>query len=92
MTISLLAYLLIPLFSAVLIQFTSRYKKNFAEIIGNITLFAGLLNISYLIFNPSNSKAMAEQAKSYAYQMSAISLSPIAQDNFRLLMIFMIER
>ena len=90
MTISLLAYLLIPLFSAVLIQFTSRYKKNFAEIIGNITLFAGLLNISYLIFNPSNSKAMAEQAKSYAYQMSAISLSPIAQDNFRLLMIFMI--
>ena len=76
MTISLLAYLLIPLFSAVLIQFTSRYKKNLADIIANITLFAGFLNISHLIFNT------AKTAK--------FSLPPMAQDTFTLLMIFMI--
>ncbi|MCK5583984.1 MAG: hypothetical protein KAI33_09340, partial [Elusimicrobiales bacterium] len=75
MTISLLAYLLIALFSAVLIQFVSRNKENLADIIGNITLFAGLLNISYLIFNPVNFK---------------LSFSNIAQDGFTLLMIFMI--
>jgi len=49
MTISLLAYLLIPLFSAILIQFISKTKENFADIIANITLFSGLLNIAYLI-------------------------------------------
>ncbi|MEA3306909.1 MAG: proton-conducting transporter membrane subunit [Elusimicrobiota bacterium] len=75
MTISLLAYLLIPLFSAILIQFASRAKQNFADIVGNITLFSGLLNIGYLLFRPSNFK---------------FSLSHIAQDIFTLLMIFMI--
>ncbi len=75
MTISLLAYLLIPLFSAILIQFISKTKENFADIIANITLFSGLLNIAYLIFSPSNLR---------------LTLSHITQDTFTLLMILMI--
>ncbi len=91
MTISLLAYLLIPFFSAVLIQLISRNKKNFADIIGNITLFAGLLNIAHLIFKP----LAGAVSWSYAHQTAnpsnlKASLSPIAQDTLTLAMIFMI--
>ena len=75
MTISLLAYLLIPLFSAVLIQFLAKNKFGFADIISNVTLFAGLLNVAYLIFNPINFQ---------------LSFSNIAQNGFSLLMVFMI--
>ncbi|MBU2529678.1 MAG: hypothetical protein KKD35_01460, partial [Elusimicrobia bacterium] len=91
MTVSLLAYLLIPLFSAVLIQFISRNKKNFADIIGNITLFAGLLNITYLIFNPSNFKTIVGGiSRSYIYPIAKLSISHIAQDTLTLVMILMI--
>lgn len=75
MTSSLLAYLLIPLFSAVIIQFLRNKNDKFADIISNVTLFAGLINIVYLIFNPRNIK---------------LSFSNIADGGFSLIMVLII--
>lgn len=69
----LLAYQLIPLFSAVLIPFVSRGKPRFADILANVTLLAGLLNIGHVLLNPAN---------------LAASFANIKEDGFSLLMIF----
>jgi len=49
----LLAYLLIPLFAAVIIPFASRYRAKLADIIANVTLLAGLANLAWLVLRPS---------------------------------------
>ncbi len=71
----LLTYLLIPLFTAVLIPFASRLRPKLADILANVTLLAGLINLSLVLFNPANLSA---------------SFSNIAGDGFALLMIFVI--
>ncbi len=71
---SLLAYLLIPLSSAVIIQFLKKNDK-LADIVSNVSLFAGLLNISYLIFNPQNVR---------------FSFASIADNGFSLIMVLAI--
>lgn len=75
MNTSLLAYLLIPLFTAVLIPFIARTKPRWADILANVTLLAGLLNLGAILFSPAN---------------IANSFSNIPQDGFALLMIFVI--
>ncbi|MFA6433137.1 MAG: proton-conducting transporter membrane subunit [Elusimicrobiales bacterium] len=75
MTTSLLAYLLIPLFTAVVIPFAARTRHKLADILANVTLLAGLLNIGAVLFNPVN---------------LANSFSNITEDGFALLMIFVI--
>lgn len=49
----LLAYLLIPLFTAVLIPFVARYRPRLADIFANVTLLAGLVNLLWLALRPS---------------------------------------
>jgi len=49
----LLAYLLIPLFTAVLIQFVARNRPKLADIFANVTLLAGLANLLWLALRPS---------------------------------------
>ncbi|OGR60715.1 MAG: hypothetical protein A2X34_08450 [Elusimicrobia bacterium GWC2_51_8] len=71
----LLAYILIPLLSAIVIPFAARNKPRIADIIANVTLLAGLANMAYLLLNPSN---IAE------------SFSNIPGDGFSLLMVFTI--
>src|SRR3989339_2052406 len=75
MTTSLLAYLLIPLFTAILIPFAAKTRRKLADVLANVTLLAGLLNISFILFNPAN---------------IALSFSNITEDGFALLMIFII--
>jgi multicomponent Na+:H+ antiporter subunit D len=75
MTTSLLAYLLIPLFTAVLIPFIARIRPRLADIFANVTLLAGLINVSMILFNPAN---------------IAANFSNITEDGFALLMIFLI--
>ena len=75
MTTSLLAYLLIPLFTAVIIPFAARTRHKLADVLANVTLLAGLINIGAILFNPAN---------------IANSFSNITEDGFALLMIFVI--
>ncbi|MBI5745032.1 MAG: NADH dehydrogenase [Elusimicrobia bacterium] len=49
----LLAYLLIPLLSAVIIPFAARRRALLADILANVTLLAGLANIAWLALRPS---------------------------------------
>ncbi|HAT72186.1 MAG TPA: NADH-quinone oxidoreductase subunit L [Elusimicrobia bacterium] len=49
----LLAYLLIPLLSAVIIPFASRNRPKLADILANVTLLAGLANLAWLALRPS---------------------------------------
>ena len=49
----LLAYLLIPLFSALLIPFAARNRPKLADILANVTLLAGLVNLAWLALRPS---------------------------------------
>ena len=45
----LLAYLLIPLFTAVLIPFAAKRRPRLADIFANVTLMAGLANLAWLV-------------------------------------------
>ncbi len=49
----LLAYLLIPLFAAVIIPFAARCRRKLADIIAAVTLLAGLANLAWLVLRPS---------------------------------------
>ncbi len=49
----LLAYLLIPLFTAVLIPFIARNRPKLADIFASVTLLAGLVNLLWLALRPS---------------------------------------
>lgn len=49
----LLAYILIPLFTAVLIPFAARQRPKLADILANVTLLAGLVNLGWLVLRPS---------------------------------------
>lgn len=49
----LLAYLLIPLFSALVIPFAARNRPRLADILANVTLLAGLFNLIWLALRPS---------------------------------------
>lgn len=49
----LLAYLLIPLLSAVLIPFVARHRPRWADLLANVTLLAGLVNLAWLALSPS---------------------------------------
>jgi multicomponent Na+:H+ antiporter subunit D len=49
----LLAYLLIPLLSAVIIPFAARNRPRLADILANVTLLAGLVNLGWLVLRPS---------------------------------------
>ncbi len=49
----LLAYLLIPLFSALVIPFAARGREKLADILANVTLLAGLVNLLWLALRPS---------------------------------------
>ncbi|MBI4802743.1 MAG: NADH dehydrogenase [Elusimicrobia bacterium] len=71
----LLAYLLIPLFTAVLLPFVARRRPGFSASLANVTLLAGLLNIGYALLNPAS---------------LAASFADIKEDGFSLLMIFLI--
>ncbi|HBB66615.1 MAG TPA: hypothetical protein DCZ93_04825, partial [Elusimicrobia bacterium] len=75
MTTGLLAYLLIPLFTAVLIPFAARTRHRLAGVLANVTLLAGLINVSLTLFNPAN---------------LASAFSGLAENGFALLMIFVI--
>ena len=50
---ALLAFLIIPLFAAVLIPFAARYRPRMADILANVTLLAGLANLAWLALSPS---------------------------------------
>jgi len=50
----LLAYILIPLLSAVIIPFAARNKPRLADILANVTLLAGLSNLAYLLLNANS--------------------------------------
>ncbi|OGS49867.1 MAG: hypothetical protein A3J79_09165, partial [Elusimicrobia bacterium RIFOXYB2_FULL_62_6] len=71
----LLAYQLIPLFSAVVIPFVSRKKPRYADIFATVTLLAGLINIAWALLNPAN---------------IAAAFANIKEDGFSLLMILTI--
>lgn len=49
----LLAYLLIPLFSALVIPFAAKKQTRWAGTLANVTLLAGLLNLAWLGLRPS---------------------------------------
>lgn len=49
----LLAYLVIPLFAAVLIPFAARWRARLADILASVTLLAGLANLLWLALRPS---------------------------------------
>jgi multicomponent Na+:H+ antiporter subunit D len=49
----LLAYILIPLLSAVIIPFASRNRPKLADILANVTLLAGLANLAWLALRPA---------------------------------------
>ena len=49
----LLAYLLIPLLSAVIIPFAARNRPKLADLLANVTLLAGLVNLLWLALRPS---------------------------------------
>ncbi|OGR42172.1 MAG: hypothetical protein A2X35_06830 [Elusimicrobia bacterium GWA2_61_42] len=49
----LLAYLLIPLLSAVIIPFAAKNRPKLADILANVTLLAGLANLAWLALRPS---------------------------------------
>ena len=74
MVIDFLSYSLIPLFSALAIPFIARKNTRLVEIITNITLIAGFINVSYILL-------------SYLIKND---LNIITIDIFSLLMIFII--
>lgn len=49
----LLAYLIIPLFAAVIIPFAARWRPRLADILASVTLLAGLANLLWLALRPS---------------------------------------
>ncbi|MEI7529192.1 MAG: hypothetical protein WCK76_09620, partial [Elusimicrobiota bacterium] len=49
----LLAYLYIPLFTAVVIPFLPKSKPKLADLFANATLLAGLANLAWLCLRPS---------------------------------------
>jgi len=49
----LLAYLLIPLFTAVIIPFAAKDRPKWADILASVTLVAGLANLVWLVLRPS---------------------------------------
>jgi proton-translocating NADH-quinone oxidoreductase chain N len=51
MVIDFLSYSLIPLFSALAIPFIARKNKRLVEILTNITLIAGFINVSYILLS-----------------------------------------
>ena len=51
MVIDFLSYSVIPLFSALAIPFISRKNKKLTELIANVTLLAGFINISYMLLS-----------------------------------------
>jgi len=51
MVIDFLSYSLIPLFSALAIPFIARKNTRLAEILTNITLIAGFINVSYILLS-----------------------------------------
>ena len=51
MVIDFLSYSLIPLFSALAIPFIARKNTRLVEIITNITLIAGFINVSYILLS-----------------------------------------
>jgi multicomponent Na+:H+ antiporter subunit D len=71
----LLAYLLIPLFTAIVIPFAARTRRKMADVLANVTLLAGLIKLALVLFNPANIE---------------ITFANIAGDGFSLLMIFVI--
>lgn len=70
-----LSYAIVPLFSALAIPFLGRKNPKITEILANVTVLAGLLNIAYILFNPVN----------YRTQYSTFT-----EDGFTLIMIFSI--
>ncbi len=54
MTTELLSYSIIPLLAALAIPFFGRRSFKLTEILSNVTLLAGLGNLMFIIFNPSN--------------------------------------
>lgn len=68
----LLAYLLIPVLSAVLIPFVARNRPRMADVFANVTLLAGLANLAWLALRPS---------------MVASEFAEIPGDGFSLLMV-----
>ncbi|MCX5785165.1 MAG: complex I subunit 5 family protein [Elusimicrobia bacterium] len=69
----LLAYILIPLLTAIIIPCAARNKPRLADILANVTLLAGLANLAWLLFTPAN---------------IANSFADIPGDGFSLLMVF----
>jgi len=53
MDTGLLAYLIIPLFAAVVIPFAARNRPRLADVLANVTLLAGLANLAWLALRPS---------------------------------------
>ena len=49
----LLAYLFIPLLTAVIIPFAARWRAKNADLLANVTLLAGLANLGWLTLRPS---------------------------------------
>lgn len=74
MVIDFLSYSLIPLFSALAIPFIARKNTRLVEIITNITLIAGFINVSYILLS----------------YLIKDDLNIITIDIFSLLMIFII--
>jgi len=70
-----LSYSIVPLLSALAIPFLGRKNEKITEILANVTILAGLINIGYILFNPSNHRNQ---------------YSTFTQDGFTLLMIFTI--
>jgi proton-translocating NADH-quinone oxidoreductase chain N len=51
MIVDFLSYSLIPLFSALAIPFIARKNKRLIELLSNVTLLSGLLNLSYILLS-----------------------------------------
>ncbi|GAB4031692.1 MAG: proton-conducting transporter membrane subunit [Elusimicrobiota bacterium] len=75
MTTELLSYSLIPLLAALFIPFLGRRNTRITEVLANVTLLAGLANLSFIIFHPHN------RANDY---------STFSFDGFTMLMLFTI--
>jgi len=74
MVTDFLSYSLIPLFSALAIPFISRKSQRITEILANVTLLSGLINVGYII----------------GYHIVKMDFLSFTYDAFALLMIFTI--
>lgn len=52
MMLDLISYFLIPLFTALAIPFLGRKNTKITEILSNVTMLAGLINLSIIVFSP----------------------------------------